>query len=213
MKKIIIASLLLAFVCTLTAATAMADDITGKFGVTGRVGFLVPANSDFEFNVDTDVGIVGGGGFIYGFTRNIALELDITHTDFNGNAAGKNVGSFETNNISLGAQYRFPDLLTHLLPHTLPDLLPRLTPYVGGGLDILLNDFTAVDGTKTDVDAVIGLHLSGGADYFLTKQLALTGQMKFVMAPNADINLGGRKIGNFDPMNFSMTFGVRYFFK
>jgi outer membrane protein len=49
-------------------------------------------------------------------------------------------------------------------------------------------------------------------DYFLLRQLALTSEIKGVIAPNADIKSGGGKVGEFDPDSFSMTFGVRYFF-
>jgi outer membrane protein len=65
---------------------------------------------------------------------------------------------------------------------------------------------------KGDVDTVVGVHLAGGVDYFLMKQLAFTSQLKAVIAPDADITASGAKIGNFDPMSISMTFGVRYFF-
>ena len=54
--------------------------------------------------------------------------------------------------------------------------------------------------------------ISGGADYFVIKQLALTGEAKILLAPDADLRVGGTKVGNFDPSSFSMTFGVRYFF-
>jgi len=147
---------------------AIENDFTGRFGVMGSFGFLVPEGCSFEINVV-------GGSVMYGLTRNIALELDVTHTDFNIDIARTDNGSFGTDDISLGAQYRFTDLLL------------RLTPFLGGGIDILLNDFTDVDGTKLDVDTVVGLHLNGGIDYFIIKDLALTNQMKFVLAPNADI--------------------------
>lgn len=189
----------------LMAGTACAENIAGKLGVTGRIGFLVPADSEDTaapptFNIDTDTGFVGGGGFIYGINKNIAAELDITHTDFDGSTGGIKDGNFETNNISLGAQYRFNEPTAHL------------TPYVGAGLDILVNGFTSDNGVKADVDTVVGVHVAGGVDYFVMKQLALTGQAKAVLAPDADIRVGGDKVGNFDPMSFSMTFGVRYFF-
>jgi outer membrane protein len=54
--------------------------------------------------------------------------------------------------------------------------------------------------------------MKGGVDYFLMKQLALTSEIKGVIAPNADIKFGGGKVGEFDPDSFSMTFGARYFF-
>ncbi len=189
----------------LTAGTAMAaDSIQGRVGVTGRIGFLVPSDSEAfanPSNLDTDVGFVGGGGFIYGINKNFAVELDITHTDFDANRGGFKQGDFDTTNISLGAQYRFVDLG-----------LQKLVPYVGAGLDILVNNFTFADGDNADVDTVAGVHVSAGVDYFLLKQLALTTELKGVLAPEADINFGGEKIGNYDPTSFAMTFGVRYFF-
>jgi outer membrane protein len=192
-------------VLTLLAGTAFADSIAGRFGVTGRVGFLVPSDSEATFppptaNVETDMGFVGGGGFIYGINKNVAVELDVTHTGFDGSIGGSRLGSFETNAVSLGAQYRFNDPMAHL------------TPYAGAGLDILFNNFTFDGGVKSDVDTVLGVHLAGGADYFLMKQLAFNSELKLVLAPDADMSVNGRKFGNFDPSSFSMTFGVRYFF-
>jgi len=185
----------------LATTPAMADDIRGRLGVTGRIGFLVPADSELAGrSADTDTGFVGGGGFIYGITKNIAAEFDITHTDYDVHGNGTMGGNAETNNFSLGAQYRFDVAV------------PQLTPYVGAGLDILINDFTYSDGARTDVDSTVGVHISGGADYFVNRQVALTAQLKAVLAPSGDINYLGSKAGNIDPTSISMTFGARYFF-
>lgn len=194
MKKFFFSAALIA-VLTLAAGSALADNINGRLGVTGRLGFIVPADSDIDgFNVSTDTGIIGGGGLIYGLTKDVALELDITHAAY-GSSPGVD---FNTTNISLGAQYRFIDL-----PHR------QLVPFVGGGLDILVNGVS--DGL--DADTVVGAHVKGGVDYFITREFAATAEMKGVLAPDADIHDPfGRKVGNFDPMSFSMTFGVRYFF-
>jgi outer membrane protein len=194
----------LAFV-SLLAGTAHAENIAGRIGVTGRIGFLVPADSETTLgakqNIGTDVGFVGGGGVIYGVNRNIAAEFEITHTEFDGrNGILRGRGNFETNAISLGAQYRFNDPM------------PRLTPYLGGGLDILVNDFTFTDGVKADVDTTVGLHAVAGADYFFMKQMAFNTELKLLVAPDVDMNDRGTKFGNYDPSSFSMTFGVRYFF-
>jgi len=188
----------------LTAGVAMADGIQGRLGVTGRIGFLVPSDSEafaVPSNLNTDVGFVGGGGFIYGINKNIALELDITHSEFGADRVGSKEGDFATTNFSLGAQYRFVD-----------SSVKKLVPYVGAGLDILLNDFTFADGDKANVDTVPAVHVCGGVDYFILKQLALTTELKGVLAPDADIKFAGDKVGNYDPTSLSMTFGVRYFF-
>ena len=183
-------TLLLALAATLAGAA----DLTGKFGVTGRLGFQVPADSELTtggpiHNISTDVGFVGGGGFLYGISKNVAAEFDITNSSFTGNSI-----DFNVTNLSFGAQYRFREI-------------SGFTPYVGAGLDILLNSADR----SLDVDSNVGGHLSGGVDYFLMKNLALTTELKFVLAPNSDITYGGAKLGNFDPSSFSMTFGVRYF--
>lgn len=183
--------------------TAMAESIKGRVGVTGRIGVIYPSNSDLGgVSQETDAGLIGGGGFIYGLDDKIALEFDITHGGFGSTAtfpAPANKSTFETTNISFGGQYRFLNV-----PNS------DLVPYLGGGLDILING-TNIPGA--DVDNVVGVHLSGGVDYFILKQFAVGGEFRGVVAPTADIiNSSGAKIGNYDPMNISVIFGARYFF-
>ena len=202
-RRIIAVALLMA--CSLVADYASAagmngsESIVGRLGVTGRLGFLVPAdNSSVGTGVlvgrgNTDVGFVGGGGFIFGFADNIAADFEITHTSFGTDTST----DFDTTNFSLGFQYRFLNLPVRYL-----------IPYAGAGMDILVNGAN----NGLDVDTVAGIHVKGGIDYFLTRQLALTSEIKGVIAPNADIKSGGTKVGEFDPDSFSMTFGARYFF-
>jgi outer membrane protein len=192
------------FCIVLAAGAAAADGINGRLGVTGRIGFLVPSDNDIAApfsDLDSDIGFIGGGGFIYGIGKNFAAELDITHTEFDSNRGSSRVLSFETNNISFGAQYRFVDLP-----------IKQLVPYLGAGVDILFNEADDSSGSHVDVDTVAGVHLTGGVDYFIMKQLALTSEVKGVIAPDADIKRGDIKIGDYDPTSISMTFGIRYFF-
>lgn len=198
MKKLFILACSVS-VLVIFSGAALADSIKGRIGATGRLGFLVPSDSDVydaPYELDTDVGFIGGGGLIYGITKNIAAELDITYTEFDADAGPYKAAEFETTNISLGAQYRFVDLPVR-----------QLVPYVGGGLDILVND-----ATNADVDTVAGIHVNGGVDYFVMKQLALTAEVKAVLAPDADIKYQGVQVGDYDPSSFATTFGVRYFF-
>ena len=159
MKKLI-AIACLASTVSLTAGTAMADNIKGKLGVTARVGFVVPAANG------SDPGLVGGGGLIYGITDNIAGDMEITHSSF-----GSDRGDFGITDFSLGGQYRF----------ALTDR--QLVPYVGAGFDILVND-----NEYHDVDTTVGAHVKAGVDYFLQKQLALTAEAKVVAGPKANIS-------------------------
>jgi outer membrane protein len=205
MKRNMIAVFLLS-ICCLTANSAFADStnisdsIKGRLGITGRLGFLVPADSEaiatgtVVGKAHSDVGFIGGGGFIYGFIDNIAADLDITHATF-----GTDVNTdFNSTSISMGVQYRYLNLP-----------VKHLVPYAGGGVDILVNGAN----NGLDVDTVVGIHVKAGVDYFVMRELALTSELKGVIAPNADIlQPGNGKVGEFDPNNFSMTFGVRYFF-
>jgi outer membrane protein len=202
-----------AFVCLVlcfvlsTGAAMEADSIQGRIGVTGQIGMYIPSDSDaFEpftpgYNLDTDVGFIGGGGLIFGITKNVALELNITYAQFGAEIGGVQEGDFDTTNISMGAQYRFVDIPVE-----------SLVPYAGGGVDVLLNGFSSSFGESLDVDTVVGGHVCGGVDYFVMKQLALNAEIKGVLAPDADITYRGIEVGNFDPTSVSLTLGVRYFF-
>jgi len=198
MKKLI-ALACLATTVSLASGTAMADSIKGRFGVTGKIGFVLPADNDAEFSINrtnrTDAGFIAGGGVIYGIDNLYAAEFDVTRSAFD-----SDTGDFGVTNVSFGGQYRFPYLQNR-----------QLVPYAGGGLDIIFTDYDPNDGTGRDVDTTVGIHVKGGVDYFLEKQLALTAEAKIVLAPDADISGNGRS-GDFDPTNFSSTVGIRYFF-
>ncbi|HJV34925.1 outer membrane beta-barrel protein [Geomonas sp.] len=195
MKKHIIV-LCLAAAAVLAAGTANADSISGKIGVTGKIGLNIPADNDSDFfHNDTDVGLVGGGGVIYGIDHNWAAKAEVTRASF-----GSETGDFGVTDISFGAQYRFT-------PQN------RLVPFAGAGFDILINDYYPNFNASRNVDTTLGAHLSGGVDYFLQRQLALTAELKGVLAPNVDItDRFGNHVGNFDPSSLSATVGVRYFF-
>ncbi|MDD2271227.1 MAG: outer membrane beta-barrel protein [Desulfuromonadaceae bacterium] len=197
MKKLIVLACL-ATTVSMTAGTAMADSIKGRLGVTGKIGFINPADNNAEFSDNkTDTGLIAGGGLIYGLDDHIALELDITGATF-----GSDRGDFNVADVSFGGQYRF----------ALND--SRVVPFVGAGLDIIATDYDANNGAGSDVDTTMGVHVKGGLDFFLQRNLALTAEAKLVVAPEADItdNWSGAHAGNFDPTNLSTTVGIRYFF-
>ncbi|WP_224983582.1 porin family protein [Geomonas agri] len=200
-KKVKLVTVLacLAGAISLASGTAMAESIKGRAGVTGRIGFQVPADNEAEFgwgNNKTDTGLVGGVGLIYGMDSNWAAELDASHSSFD-----SDTGDFHVTDVSLGAQYRFR------APGN-----SRIVPYLGAGLDILISDYDPYDGASLHVDTCVGAHLKGGADYFVTKDLALSAEAKFVLAPDADITYQGTHSGDFDPSSFNGTIGLRYFF-
>jgi outer membrane protein len=203
MKKLLV--LLCVVSCVfLTAAAATADSINGRVGLSGRIGFLVPAESEaWDSDIETDAGFVGGGGLLIGLPNNFALELDVTYAGIEGDDWWGDDYDFNTTNISFGLQYRFANLPAQ-----------RLVPYVGAGVDILINDGEDDGGYgyKYDIDTVVGGHISGGVDYFLARNFALTAEVKFVFAPDADIKYQGNHVGDFDPTSIATTFGIRVFF-
>ena len=195
MKRILGSACLIATLALSTGA-ALADGIAGRPGITGRLGFSLPSKGEIVSggtlaDYDTDAAFIGGGGFIYGIDKNFAIEFDITRSSF-----GSEQGDAGITNLSFGAQYRFSPQ-------------EKLVPYAGGGLDILINDLKG-----HNVDTVMGIHLSGGADYFILKDVALNAEGKIVLSPEADIENGaGARVGRFNPSGFTGTVGVRYFFK
>jgi len=191
MKKLLVLACATAAL-SMTTGIALADSIKGKLGVTGKIGFVIPSDGDIgPYKNDTNVGFIGGGGLLYGIDNHFAAEFDITRSEF-----GSDFGNFGVTNISMGAQYRFA--LSQ----------PKMVPYVGAGLDILVSDSDRF----RDVDTTLGVHATGGIDYFIMKRLALTAEAKLVLAPETDIKDQTGKRGNFDPTSLSTTFGVRYFF-
>ena len=89
-----------------------------------------------------------------------------------------------------------------------------LVPYVGAGVDIILNDLEPdFDRISLNTDTTFGGHISAGVDYFITRQVALNAEFKGVLSTEGDINGAGIFPGaKFDPSNFSGLFGVRVFF-
>jgi outer membrane protein len=83
----------------------------------------------------------------------------------------------------------------------------RVVPYVGAGIDTLINDLPS-----NSVDTVLGMHVAAGVDFFLAHQVALTAELKGVEAFSASVkNYAGAKVGEFDPSNIAFTVGVRIF--
>lgn len=200
MRKSLVTICILSVLFSLAAGRAFAEGI-GKLGVTARIGFLIPADSDLDTRkIETDAGFNYGGGLIYLISHNWAAEVDVTHAGFGSNRTdGFDAGDFDVTNISFGGQYRFE------IGNK------KLTPYVGAGLDILLSDYKLPSGVRLDVDTVVGAHASGGIDYFITPSFALNAEGKAVVAPEADIKSSGHD-GNFDPSGVSGMVGVRFFF-
>jgi len=196
MRKLVLIAVC-AVLTALLAGTATAQELRGRLAVTGRIGVTNPANGELDLPgigtlvVNTDAGLIGGGGFLFGVDDNIAVELDITRSSYD----TSKFGNAEVTNVSIGAQYRLPEK-------------QRVIPYAGAGLDVLINDLP-----NNAVNTVVGMHLAGGIDYMLLRQVALNAELKGVEAFSAKVkSFTGAKIGEFDPSSLNFTVGVRFFF-
>jgi outer membrane protein len=197
MKKIV-ATLAVVMLTSMSADFAVAENLTGKLGATGRIGFTFPSDSDWEFAgpLSSDTGVIFGGGLFYGITQNLAAEVDVTHSNYDLRFDRfYRDGTASVTNLSFGIQWRFPQARS-------------FTPYVGGGLSVLFNDYT-----DSNVDNTVGVNFKGGIDYFLNPRVALNAELKGVISPSADMQYRpANDHGSFDPSSISGLFGVRYFF-
>ena len=198
MKRVIL-GLMMAALTAVSAGTATAENLEGKIGVTARLGFTLPADSDWGgySGLSGDMGVIGGGGLLFGVTRNVALEAEATASGYDLNRfSTTHDGTATVTNLSFNALYRYATS-------------SKATPYLGGGLSILFSDYT-----DADVDTVIGVNVKGGLDYFVAPKIALNIELKGVLSPTANMrDLGPNHLsGSFDPSSFSCLFGARYFF-
>lgn len=196
MKKVV-SAITCAVLTALLAGNVAAAELRGRFAVTGRIGVINPANSEFDRTngdrliVSTDAGIIGGGGFLFGVDDHIAAELDITRSSYHMST----FGTADVTNLSIGAQYRLPER-------------QQIVSYFGAGLDVLIPDLP-----YNAVSTVVGAHLATGLDFMLNRQLALNAEIKGVEAFNAKVrDFTGTKVGELDPSNLSFTLGARFFF-
>lgn len=198
MKKLLF-GLIIVLLPAVVAGGAAAENLAGKIGVTARVGFTLPADSEWNFGptLSGDAGFIGGGGLIFGVTRNLAMEVEATNASYDLNADGIfRDGTASVTNLTFGVQYRFASS-------------QKATPYLGGGLSILFTDYT-----DADVDTVVGVNLKGGIDYFVAPRIALNFELQGTISPTASMydQTHTYPSGSFDPTSFSGLFGVRYFF-
>ncbi|MBJ6751050.1 outer membrane beta-barrel protein [Geomonas anaerohicana] len=178
-------------------SNALAESIQGRIGLNGKVGFLMPIQDDFITGVDeTNTGFAAGGGVIYGLGDNLAAELDITHAPvLNVQAAGGKVGEASLTDISLGLQYRFT-----------PD--SNLVPYLGAGVDFITGKFNNMSDRRYGLEWTTGGHVSAGLDYFATRGVALTAELKGVFAPAGNIKATPQE---YNPNSFVGMIGLRLF--
>jgi outer membrane protein len=197
MRRVIFLATLAIIMAT---GTALADSIDGRFGITGKAGALVPLQDDFINDTSgTDPGLAAGGGFILGFGKYFAAELDVTRLlKADVNVSGSKAGEASLTDIALGLQYRFA-----------PD--NRLVPFIGAGADFIKGELKSTLGSSTNLDWTVGGHANLGFDFFVTRGIALTADARGLYAADGDVRSGGEKTGTYQPISFIGTVGIRLF--
>jgi len=167
-------------------------------------------------------GAAFGATFMFGFSKNIAIELAGIY--FKGNVENDpealSKGKMTIIPLQLSLMWRFP-------------INNKLTPYVLAGGSYFLSDFTldsadvdgwnAVSFTRTEkVDMTFGFHFGGGLELALGKALSAGVDMRYCLAKAKgnwsikDNKSTAETNGTFSNLKLNsvmLAFGLKYFFK
>ena len=195
MRRTILLALL---ALTVLTGTALADSLDGRLGLTGKGGVLDPLQDDFVSSTSKSrAGLSGGGGLIFGFGRNFAAEVDVTHVPgLDVEMSGSKVFDATLTDVALGIQFR-------VTPEN------RLVPYFGAGVDFIKGSLKTLEGVEYDMDWTEGGHVSLGFDYFITRGITFTAELRAILAAKGDVTSAGLKVGDYNPNSFIGTVGIR----
>lgn len=174
MRKVVFVLLCVGMLAAALPSAAQTSPDFHRFSIGAGGGFM--ATSKYGS------GLVFGGSFLAGITKNIAVELRGSYFqgDVEGEASGLSKGKFTTIPIQLGLQFRYP-------------VGDKLVPYLGGGAGYYLNDFAldaSVVSKWSDVgfkvsetmDPCIGFHFGGGFDYLVAPKIVINIDVRYAMA-------------------------------
>lgn len=197
MRKLV---LVLASLITMLATNAMAESIANRFGVSAKIGAMMPFKDDFiKGTSETSAGFAAGGGLIYGFSDLIAADVEVLHMPQLDVKSG-GVKTFEAalTDVALGVQFRFLNK-------------QHIVPYVGLGPDFITADLKHVNGTSYKLDWTYGGHVNVGADWFITPGIAMNVDLRGVYAADGDVVKDSTLVSEYRPQWFMGTIGVRLF--
>lgn len=202
----------------LVAALAMAGLVSAGGVYADDSGFMVRARAvSISWDNGNKDGLAGAGvgkveakdlwipevDVSYFFNKNLALELVLTYPQtIDISAGGTKIGKVDALPPSLMLQYHFADL-------------GAFKPYVGAGLNYTLftkKSFDVAGLGKISVDQTsLGLAGQVGFDYFLTKNVSLNVDVKYIQMAT-DVKLDGAKIGKLDLNPITAGVGIGYRF-
>jgi outer membrane protein W len=209
---------------SLVSASIALENFQGKRSSkgNGRIGLGVFGGYGLFANSQINSGVACGAAFLFGISKNIAVELAAIYQK--GNVAGDpnslSKGKLTTMPLQLSVMGRFP-------------VGKKLTPYVLAGGSYFLNSF-ALDSSIADdwktlgftltekVDPAFGFHFGGGFELALGKTLAADIGVRYCLAKTkgnwsmTDDKSTSETSGTTGDLKLdTLTFavGLKYFFK
>ena len=217
-KKIIATFFVVAALMLVVSQVSFAQDMKGRLGIGARVSYVNFSNDDYtvygvKVDVEPDDSTMYGANLTYFIQDYLSLELsvDYTETDVDFDALGMEVdaGDFETIPVLLS-------LRAHLSTNT------KVSPYLLFGVGYFFNDFDQNDaiieymygpGADVDVDDSFGFHVGGGVEVFVSENIALNLDLKYIWTEvEADVNVAGFKDEDIDMDSFVAGLGIKFYF-
>lgn len=217
-KKIVAMFFVVVTLMFVLSQVGFAQDMKGKLGIGARVSYVDFSDDDYtvygvKVDVEPDEDIMYEGNLTYFIQDYLSLELSVGYieTDVDFDALGMEVdaGEFETIPVLLS-------LRAHLSTNT------KVSPYLLFGIGYFFNDFDQNDtiieyiygpGADVDVDDSFGWHVGAGVEVFVTENIALNLDFKYIWTEvEADVNVFGFKDEDIDMDSFLAGLGIKFYF-
>jgi outer membrane protein len=217
-KKFVALFFVVAAFMLVVSQVSFAQDMKGRLGIGARVSYVNFSDDDYtvygvKVDVEPDESTMYGGNLTYFIQDYLSLELsvDYTETDVDLEALGLSgdAGDFESIPVLLS-------LRAHLSTNT------KVSPYLLFGIGYLFNDIDQNDstieyiygsGAKIDVDDSFAFHVGGGVEVFVTENVALNLDLKYIFTKvEADVNVAGFKDEDIDMDSFVAGLGIKFYF-
>lgn len=217
-KKFIVPFFVVATLMLVVSQVSFAQDMEGRLGLGARASYVNFTDDDYtvygvKVNVEPDESVMYGVNLTYFIQNYLSLELsvDYTETDVDLKALGLSgdAGDFESIPVLLS-------LRAHLSTNT------KVSPYLLFGIGYFFNDIDQNDsniefiygpGAKVDVDDSFGFHVGGGVEVFVSENVALNLDFKYIWTEvETSVNVAGFTDEDLDMDSFVAGLGIKYYF-
>ena len=196
--------------CGLTAGPAQAEDWKmqdggiekGKFVLGMRAGFapLTQTQSNIV-GTSTDVGSLVNFQAMYSLNNWLLVGMMLEWERHSIDAGGTDLGHQDTVSVLPTVELR-------------PVRFGPITPYVNMSMGVNVNSFgesSSIPGTTISPSNTFAWRLGWGADYMLTKQLALNTEMAY-KRNDGHVTINGVQVNDWNSSSFGFLFGLKMFF-